>query len=540
MKKFIGYIVIILLFGGSICGLVFGIKYGQQQKQIDNLYTEEEVEEKYQEYVETIDNFQVQIDDLNGQVTVLLAEKQQQEEKISSLQTSINENDTQISSLTSEKQELQSQIENLNAQISEKDEQISSLTAENGANEEEIAQLQSEKSALESQVSDLTQNVEDYEEHVASLNSQIDTLNEQISSLTADCETKASQIETLQADKSSLQTKVNDLTEQVSSKDQQIITLTSEKQSLQTQVDSLTGELSDKTSQISTLTEQVSTLQAEIERLNTLVEDYENILNDTHTVNFYNGDDLYATKAVKHEERVLDPQAPTKAFSRFVGWSSNKVDVVDLSSFSIVEDTSFYAMFELELDSAKILTKIEGLYSCGDLTLTYFNVDEKVLVASNSDYAIMVNFEETEVANTDQLFVYISKDTCVEYIAVSTYLSSLDFSGSVKQVQNDYSLNYGLEETVMYVANYNSLIQNPNKLTEFRLLPKFMYIGDNGKRVETQDGMIVTVKESNRPSAQNTEMVAISALGDWVLGLYPIYGTIETDPNAVVYQDNQI
>ena len=50
MKKFVGYLMIILLFAGSVCGVVFGVKLLQANQQIDELYTQEEVQEQYKEY----------------------------------------------------------------------------------------------------------------------------------------------------------------------------------------------------------------------------------------------------------------------------------------------------------------------------------------------------------------------------------------------------------------------------------------------------------------------------------------------------------
>ena len=127
MKQFFGYLMIILLFGGSICGVVFGIKLIQANNQIDNLYTEEEVEQKYQQYIDQISEKNVVIDELNGQLTILITENEQHETTISNLQSSISEKDIQIETLTSEKTTLAGQIESLNSQISELNSQIETL-----------------------------------------------------------------------------------------------------------------------------------------------------------------------------------------------------------------------------------------------------------------------------------------------------------------------------------------------------------------------------------------------------------------------------
>ena len=288
MNKFLKLVFVSLLFVGSICGVVFGVKYNQKCKEIDNLYTQEEMDEKYQEYVNSIDNFQVQIDDLNGQVTILIAEKQQQEDTISSMQKSILEKDSQIESLTGEKQDFQNQIETLNAQIFAKDEQISSLITENGENEEEISQLQSDKLALESQVVELTIKVSD--------------------------------------------------------NDQQIEILTNDKKNLQAQVDLLISEKTSLQSQIETLNSQISSLETQIQRLNDLLAGYEEIKNETFTVDFYVDDDLYTTKVVKYGQYVSDLENPEETnFYKFNYWTLDGNTLIDPLTTSIKEDTVFYA-----------------------------------------------------------------------------------------------------------------------------------------------------------------------------------------------------
>ena len=110
MKKFVGYLMIILLFAGSVCGVVFGVKLLQANQQIDDLYTQEEVQEQYKEYINQISEKSIIIGQLNSKIEELNL-------KIEALSEDKENNLSQI-------EELQSEISTLEAQISEFESQI--------------------------------------------------------------------------------------------------------------------------------------------------------------------------------------------------------------------------------------------------------------------------------------------------------------------------------------------------------------------------------------------------------------------------------
>ena len=134
MRKAIGIIVIILLFGGSICGIIFGVKY---KNSIDTMYTQDQVEQikedvknewadQEKDYVRQIEEcltamkeLQDEVDenvskliDLQNQYDVLLGKYNQSESNNEALQDEISDLKSQISSLNAT-------ISNLNAQILE-------------------------------------------------------------------------------------------------------------------------------------------------------------------------------------------------------------------------------------------------------------------------------------------------------------------------------------------------------------------------------------------------------------------------------------
>ena len=134
MRKAIGIIVILLLFGGSICGIIFGVKY---KISIDTMYTQQQVEQikedvknewadQEKDYVQQIEECLTAMEelqdeiaenvskltDLQNQYDVLLGKYNQSESNNEALQDEISDLESQISSLNAT-------ISNLNAQILE-------------------------------------------------------------------------------------------------------------------------------------------------------------------------------------------------------------------------------------------------------------------------------------------------------------------------------------------------------------------------------------------------------------------------------------
>ena len=108
---------------------------------------------------------------------------------------------------------------------------------------------------------------------------------------------------------------------------------------------------------ISSFEAQVQNLQNEITRLNSLLEAYEQIANETIMLDFYDDDNpstLVTTKVVKHGQtlNVLDvPNMESTDKRVFKGWAKTKDgDVIDFSSYSVFEREVFYAVYTYYYD----------------------------------------------------------------------------------------------------------------------------------------------------------------------------------------------
>lgn len=110
-------------------------------------------------------------------------------------------------------------------------------------------------------------------------------------------------------------------------------------------------------SSIETFKSQITSLQNEVTRLTGLIESYEDISAGTHEVNFYIGDILFKTKAVRFNTTISETTTPPESNQyRFDGWSTDRVSIVDINEFVITENTNFYAIttqkFQVEFISS--------------------------------------------------------------------------------------------------------------------------------------------------------------------------------------------
>ena len=114
MKKIIGYLVIVLLFAGSICGIVFGVKYAQNEKYIqDNNSAIEQVEElrdKITTLQIELQNKEIVVVNLTEQLNTSLANGGLKDEEIEDLKNDIAELQADISAKQAQIAELQDDI----------------------------------------------------------------------------------------------------------------------------------------------------------------------------------------------------------------------------------------------------------------------------------------------------------------------------------------------------------------------------------------------------------------------------------------------
>lgn len=158
MKKVIGYIMIVLLFAGSIAGIYFGIKYNsvKEDKSYIDTYKQqiEELTNNVEYLTSVIEDLEILVASQEETITGLTGNKAELEATIMSL------NET-VAGLTAQIEEYQSQIETLNSIMGSKDELLEEYSST-------IANLQSQIESLNATISNLNNMITYYEELIAS------------------------------------------------------------------------------------------------------------------------------------------------------------------------------------------------------------------------------------------------------------------------------------------------------------------------------------------------------------------------------------
>lgn len=437
MRKFLGYLMIIALFCGSICGVVFGIKLVQANNKIDNLYTQEELEQKYQDYIEQISEKDNTISNLTKKMSDLTTENEQYKTTVSSLQNSISEKDTQIEALTTEKISLTSQVETLNSKINE--------------------------------------------------------LNVQIESLSQDKENNLNQINSLTTEKENLTSQVETLNSTINEKDTTIQNLTAGKTQLQEEITNLSNTISSNETTINSLNSQISTLQTEIARLNSLLDAYSDYVNQSIQITYYVDRVLFDTQIVTRGETTSQSLTPenTDKYS-FVKWQINNTDF-NFDDYKFTVNTRIDAVLNYNIYNVSFKYNGEDYSSCqvyggeyATLTLPTFDTETMefkgvTLTENGTDY---LDYTSYKITSDTIFYIHIeskytsiqnfdSNDLKVDY-SVSNYsdfvkLSDLcnagnSFKNATIHLVNDIDMSLtasndwvpiGLTNTTKFNGNFN-------------------------------------------------------------------------------------
>ena len=169
MKRIIGYLMIVLLFAGSVCGAVFGVKYANinekynenssaQNEQIKSLQkTIVEYKKRITAYETTIDSNAKKIEQLNNELSQYKGLSEEQEDVILALQESIDELESSNETLTAQIAALNETIDELETALDQNETLIESYVAQ-------LAVLESTIDSLVSTISQLNDSLKYYQE----------------------------------------------------------------------------------------------------------------------------------------------------------------------------------------------------------------------------------------------------------------------------------------------------------------------------------------------------------------------------------------
>lgn len=171
IKKLAWFIFFIVFFIGTILGIYFGVQYKNEKDKNSQLYTEGQVEDKYRTYVEQIKNKNATIEELNDRLTICVEQLSNSNEEIKSLTAQIEEKNTKLSEVETQLAESQANESELRQQketlIAEKADLQSTLNSKINELQEAsatIASLTTQVSDLQAEVTRLQGLLESYEE----------------------------------------------------------------------------------------------------------------------------------------------------------------------------------------------------------------------------------------------------------------------------------------------------------------------------------------------------------------------------------------
>lgn len=526
-KKIIGYIVILCCFAGSIAGIYFGVRYSQVSKELKS----------NSEYIEQIDNLELELSQVNEYLTeanskysLLLAENEQNKQTIADYSVSIEEKDAKIQSLEGNISELQGQISTL---------------------ENQISTLENEKQTLLSQIEDLN------EEHLAEvqeLESQIETLESQKIALEESYQSVNESLQNITIDRNNLLLDKQSLEEKVSANETKIAQYESQILTLQNEVTRLTGLL-EGYEEIMSETYTVDFYIGD-ELYTTKVVRYGKIVTDliaptetnTYVFNYWTLDGetevevstysiegntiFYANYTPKYKVEfesvgvVVDTQyvvkgqtveeavSPTQEGYKFIGWSLDGESVIELDSFTILENVKFEAIFESELNlNGYTMAEISAISASGNAE-DYFQIG-------------------------DQFSVYLTTGEEVTFAVIGFNHDDLsDGSGKagitfgmVNLLENKYSMNNSASS---YGGWTESKMRNTTLVNIFNTLPE-----DLKSIIKPVDKLTKLGKnwENEEPDTTFIENITVTTSDRlWLFSSYEVFGKGDSSDGSTQYE----
>lgn len=543
MKRIIGCIILCLLLAGSICGIVYSIKYyttpinKELVQQVDNY------KKQIEQYKQMIEQKEISIEDLTNQVNTYVEENKNLVKSNEELKSNVNNLNLQVQDLNKTINQNNVTIETLNSQIEILEntnnsnlEQIESLNNQIKTLKESNVQYESTVNSLNKTIETLNLQIENYNQKEIELNTEISNLQQSIKDYQAEIENYKLIVEDLKEINSCVVVfKVN---EQVVSIQQVGKTDSPE------YVEDPTGDFVFEGWIIEGSQEIVDPFTYSVVEDIVFVAKIRTQYNVTFTVN----NEIINTQILDEGVGLVLPETPIKDNYTFKGWSLDGSNIIDPLLYEIKADTNFIAVFE-------IANKLPFTFDGKALT-SYFGNDTEVIIPES--YSIVdgyfvegSDYQVTRISNNvfkDNLSVSsVALPDTITYIGESAFegcsnLISLNFenitdfgryalrncinlreltlsnkiysSGSdfVIAVQNAFDgllglevLNYNIPELSTSISSYNTCFddmgKNSQKLTvnigpDVNILPKglftkpvikFLNFSDSANLTEIQD-----------------------------------------------------
>lgn len=397
-------------------------------------------------YKELTDVYYLQILELQDTVKTLETTNKNNTQTIVDLEAQKQTLETDVENLQSIKTENEETITNLNLQITSLQTRVDELTADKIANQNEIVSLKNQIANLQTLNTQLQRTNELNAETITSLNNQIANLNSQISEMNAQVSNNSSVVNTLN-------NRISELEKTVSYYEQYIANLENGEQVVATfEFDGSVYNIQivNKNDYAGVVTptstnyvkfnywtvngEQVDLTTYALTTNTTFVAN----VSYYYDVKFMIDTEVFNSQIVEKDTFAVLPEAPTKDGYAFDGWTSNGIDIVDVTSIAITQNTTFTAKF----------TKIHNV------TFIYEDSTLATQTIKNGEYA-----QSVEVENTDykKFNGWLLNGTIVDLtsykITADTILTaSVTYSYDVTFIVDDTVYSTQIVETGKYVS----------------------------------------------------------------------------------------
>ena len=434
-------------------------------------------------YKTLVDEYEAEVQSLNKEISNLVVLKNQNEETIVDLTSIKNENESTIQLLQSSIYKNEADIQNYRQQISTLNTQITTLQNSNTNNQVEINNLMSQVSNYQTMINQL-QNTNDMNIHtIDTLNGQITSLNKQISELQFEINNNFGSV-------GELQKTIIELEKSIEYYESYIAELESESQVVATfEFDGSVYNIQiiNKGNYVS-VAEPQSTGKIifngwTVDGVHVNLSNYKVMTNTKfvadityrNEVVFKSNGENIKTEYIENGNYTTAPSVSREGFD-FDGWTVDGKTIVDVSSYSITQDTIFVAVY----------TQIH--------TVTFIYEDEIVSTQNirNGNFANNVNIENTVYKQFNGWTINGS------IVDISSYKisSSIVFTASITY---SYDVQFMVDDSV-----YNSQIVIANNFVIVPSNPTKDMYKFNGWSI---DGLIVDLTTYRVNS--NTTFVAL-------------------------------
>ena len=354
----------------------------------DGCKTETELLGQVQYYKGLVDEYHIEVNTLNNEITLLNNSNLDYSNRIDSLELQKSNLEEQVENLTEIKLNNETTISNLNSQIRSLENE--KVTLENTLlnKEEIISQKDIQISNLQATVKQLQKTNELNVETISNLNNQIVNLNSQISDLTLQVQNNSNNV-------IALNNKISELEKSISYYEQYIANLETSEQVVATfefNGSVYNIQIVDTGSFVSvvepTSTEYVVFNYWTVDGVEVDLSTYAVSTNTRfvanvtyyYDVNFMVNNELYDSQLVIKNGYATIPESPSINGFEFDGWSTNGVDIVNINTSSVISNVTYHA----------VLTQLHTV----DFVYEDTVIDTQTI--RNGEFAEVVNVENSD------------------------------------------------------------------------------------------------------------------------------------------------